>query len=163
MIRLTIAALTLSLLSACGWQLRGSEGLPDNLQTLHFSATDSDSDLALALVKTLQNYQIKLNDSAEGHYALRLLKESEDKRVASLSIDALANEYELTMKAVYSIRNATGENILPKALATVTRTFEHDPNDALSKSEEERLLKREMQADLIRQIIRQLRFISARQ
>jgi len=83
--------------------------------------------------------------------------------VASLSIDALANEYELTMKAVYNIRSATGENILPKALATVTRTFEHDPNDALSKSEEERLLKREMQADLIRQIIRQLRFISARQ
>ncbi len=163
MIRLIVAALCLSFLSACGWQLRGSEGLPDNLQAIHLGIRDDSSDVARDLRKTLVNYQIDLLDQPGGQYSLILFKEKQDKRVVSLSIDALANEYELSMSAHFRILGPDGQIVLPNTQASVTRSFDHDPSDALSKSEEERLLRREMRADLIAQIIRQLRFVMARQ
>jgi LPS-assembly lipoprotein len=160
---LLVAALTFTLLSGCGWQLRGTESLPDNLQSLHFRAKDPDSNLARTLQRTFKNYQITLSDQAQGQYSLILQKESQDKRVVSLSIDALANEYELSMSARFRILDPQGKVILKNTDAKVLRSFDHDPSDALSKSEEERLLRQEMQSDLINQIIRQLRFVLAKQ
>ncbi len=160
---LLAAALSLSLISGCGWQLRGTDSLPDNLQSLHFHAKDPDSELAPALRRTFKNYQIALSDKAEGQYSLILQKESQDKRVVSLSIDALANEYELSMSARFRIMDPEGKLLLKSTDAKVLRSFDHDPSDALSKSEEEQLLRQEMRSDLISQIIRQLRFVLAKQ
>ena len=157
-----LAVCALSLLTACGWHLRGSEGLPDNLKALNFDTHNSNSPLSRDIQRTLHQYDIDLQSSEANVYALKLLQERESKRVVSLSVDALANEYELLSEARFTVIDGEGRAVINQGLAQVTRVYEHDPDDALSKSEEESLVRDEMRADLVRQIIQRLRFIAAK-
>lgn len=159
--KLITLLLCTTLVTACGWHLRGSLLLPENLQSLHISATDSHGRLATDLKKMIAGYDIKLVDNSnEAQFSLAILGEREERRTVSVGNDALAAEYELTLNADYAIYGAKGEVLVPKATATVIRSYDHDRNDVLSTGEEERLIREEMRIDLIQQIIRRLSFAS---
>jgi len=155
---LFIALISTLLITACGWHLRGIQALPEDLRSLYIGAEDAHGDLVTDLKKIVSSYDISLADSSmEADYSLIILKERNERRTISVGNDALASEYELTLSADYRIERG-GELVLPTTTASISRAYDHDPNDALSTNEEERLLREEMRIALIQQIIRSLRF-----
>jgi len=152
-----IGCITLALLtSACGWQLRGTAEIPQNLSQLYVSADESKGPLVSELKKTLKaNHVNVLDDSQDAAYILTVHEETKDKRTAGVGSDALSSAYELTLKADYEIR--TKNNVLPtKATATSVRSFNYNTASISSATQEEALLITEMRRDLVQQMLRRL-------
>ncbi|HWV16235.1 MAG TPA: LPS assembly lipoprotein LptE [Cellvibrio sp.] len=152
-----IAGVMLALLtSACGWQLRGTADIPQNLSHLYIETSEEKSPLVTELRKSLTANHIGLtDDSQNANYILTLREEKRDKRTVGVGSDALSSAYELSLKADYEIRGKN--NPLPaKATAISIRNFNYNTASISSATQEEALLITEMRRDLVQQMLRRL-------
>ncbi len=160
--KLIALCLSVSLLSACGWQLRGSVDLPAALSKLHVSSSNTDSQLLGQLKNLLQNNGATLVEATDkSAYRLKIEEERADKRSISVGGSGLASEYELSLDVRYSVVDSTGKAVIHNAKSQVLRSYRYDRTAVLSANEEERIIRDEMRLDAAQQIIRRLRFIAA--
>ncbi|MEX1032102.1 MAG: LPS assembly lipoprotein LptE [Cellvibrionaceae bacterium] len=152
--------LSLVLISACGWHLRGTLALPEGLDTVYLNDQAGAEVLSRTMEELLTANQVKV---ATGHsnaqLVINILDYREDRRVVSIGGNTLVTEYELIARAIYSLEDGQGNVLLPSAEASVIRSYEFDENNVLGKAEEERLIQQEMRRELAQQIIRRLRFM----
>ncbi|MCH9692293.1 MAG: hypothetical protein K0U59_09585 [Gammaproteobacteria bacterium] len=154
-------ALTILLLSACGWHLRSAvQNFPPNTR-LFVVAENPRSAIAENLSILLQSSSLPLADSAaEANYVLLIHKENNTKRIVSVDAKGRASEYELVTSAVYSVRDQSGHTLLDHAKTDIYRTLQWYDDEVVSKGEEERLLRDEMRRELIARIIDRLQYVS---
>ena len=86
-----------------------------------------------------------------------------DRRNLSLNSDARAAEFELTMRATFSVQDIGNTQVMPDTTATVIKQMENDPANVVGKAEEMRLLKAEMRTELSQQIMRRIAFFAVSQ
>ena len=152
---LLLALLTTSLLTACGFQLRGHYLLDDTLQTLYLSSTDVHGELTRLVRLNLTRNQVKvLKHSKEDIPELRILSDKLDRRTLSLFSNGQVAEYELIYSVHYQVR-FTGEDA-QKFSFELYRDYQDDPNLALAKSRELALLLSEMRTSAADKILRDL-------
>ncbi len=161
---LIIALLTTTLVSACGWHLRGSSSVPLNIDSVFVTAEDSYGSLISTVKQSLASNQVAAaQSSAEAQYTIILSNEENDRRTVSVGNGALAAEYELTMSIDYVIQDSSGKALIEKSTATSIRAYDYDRNAVVAKNEEENLIKAEMRNNVAQQILRRLRFVSLEQ
>ncbi len=152
---LAIALLTTSLLSACGFQLRGDYLLDDELHTLYVSSSDIHGELTRLVKLSLTRNQVKvLKRSKADTPELRILSDKLDRRTLSLFSNGQVAEYELIYSVRYQVR-FTGEDA-KEFRFELYRDYQDDPNLALAKSRELALLLSEMRASAADKILRDL-------
>ncbi|KGJ94075.1 LPS-assembly lipoprotein LptE [Colwellia psychrerythraea] len=152
---LAIALLTTSLLSACGFQLRGDYLLDDELQTLYVSSSDIHGELTRLVKLSLTRNQVNvLKRSKADIPELRILSDKLDRRTLSLFSNGQVAEYELIYSVRYQVR-FTGEDA-KEFRFELYRDYQDDPNLALAKSRELALLLSEMRASAADKILRDL-------
>ncbi len=152
---LAIALLTTSLLSACGFQLRGDYLLDDELQTLYVSSSDIHGELTRLVKLNLTRNQVNvLKRSKADTPELRILSDKLDRRTLSLFSNGQVAEYELIYSVRYQVR-FTGEDA-KEFRFELYRDYQDDPNLALAKSRELALLLSEMRASAADKILRDL-------
>ena len=152
---LTIALLTTSLLSACGFQLRGDYLLDDELQTLYVSSGDVHGELTRLVKLSLTRNQVNvLKHSKTDIPELRILSDKLDRRTLSLFANGQVAEYELIYSVHYQVR-FTGEEAKTFRFE-LYRDYQDDPNLALAKSRELSLLLSEMRNSAADRILRDL-------
>ena len=162
--KLIIAFLATSLVSACGWHLRGSTSMPLDINSVYVTAEDSYGSLVSSLKQSLASNQVEaVAEASAAQYRIILSNEKQDRRTVSVGNDALAAEYELSLSVDYVIENAAGEIISPKATASSFRAYDFDRDAVVAKNEEERLILAEMRNNVVQQILRRLRFVSQAQ
>ncbi|MCF7981656.1 MAG: hypothetical protein K9K86_06700 [Pseudomonadales bacterium] len=153
-ITLLVLAGTLSI-SACGWHLRGSEPLPEEMQTLYLSIANENSDLSRSLKRSLKTLGVTLTEkSADAPLTLAITNVDNQRRTVSTSSRGKAAEYELTTFITYELKNKQGETLFGPDTVSAEKIYLFDPNQVVSAFEEEQLLRQEMQRDLIQQLIR---------
>ncbi|MEY8199328.1 MAG: LPS assembly lipoprotein LptE [Colwellia sp.] len=153
--RLIIALLTTSLLSACGFQLRGDYLLDDELQTLYVSSSDVHGELTRLVKLSLTRNQVNVLKSSKTDIPeLRILSDKLDRRTLSLFSNGQVAEYELIYSVHYQVR-FTGEKAKDFRFA-LYRDYQDDPNFALAKSRELSLLLSEMRTSAADKILRDL-------
>ncbi len=159
--KLITLLLTVTMVSACGWHLRGSLNLPSDLKAIHIS-NQSQTDITLSeLVRVLGSNGIERAENLEqAQYSIRLSNEREERRSISVSSSGLVSEYELTHEVDYSIADADGNILAPLTTARVIRSYNYDRNDVIAKNEEESLIRKEMRTQLAAQILNRLRFLN---
>lgn len=159
--RLPVILLTLLMLvTACGWQLRGTVALSSLTDTLHITGQDAYGPLLTELRNRLQADDLTLTDSpSEARYTLDIVQEQTEKRVAALGSDALASAYELTLSAHFNVLDSRGMPIATRLTSRITRSYNASAASAGSSSQEELLLLREMREELAQQILRQLQAV----
>lgn len=159
--KIIAVVLSATLLSACGWHLRGSLALPEGVDNIYIadSSTSNQGVIALTLANMLKQSNVALaTASADAQYSIHLSNERLDRRAISVGSDTLASEYELTHEVDYYI--ADGETILaPTTTARVIRSYTYDRDDVISKNEEEDIIRKEMRSNLASQILNRLRFL----
>ncbi len=149
-LRLILLIATL-LLSSCGFQLRGSADVPPELRALALQMPAGRSALRLELSRTLRSNGIELATAAP--YTLEILDEKQGRRVASLNESVKVDEYELRTEVRFQITQGERFLIAPTAVRT-ERVYTYNADAITAKNAQEALLRREMQQDISRQILR---------
>lgn len=153
--KLVMTLLTISLLSGCGFQLRGDYLLDDELQTLYVSSSDVHGELTRLVKLSLSHNQVKvLKHASADAPELRIVSDRLDRRTLSLFANGQVAEYELIYSVQYQVRFAGEE--ARKFTFELYRDYQDDPNLALAKSRELTLLLSEMRTAAADKILRDL-------
>lgn len=153
------AALMLALaLSACGFQLRGSNGqyhMP--FQSIYLGFSDTSA-LGIELRRNLRGADavVVVTDPAKAEARLDVVTETRGKTILSLNSQGRVREYLLTYTLVFRVRDARDAELLPNTEISLKRSIAFNENQTLAKESEEALLYRDMQSDLVQQILRRL-------
>jgi LPS-assembly lipoprotein len=151
-----VAAIILSTsLSGCGFKLRGSHNIPDELKVMYLDSVDRYSELARLLKSQLSMNDINLIEQSGANIAsLKLFKDRLDRRTLSLFPNGQVAEYELIYSVSYAITLPKQE---PQQFEfEIYRDYQDDPENALAKAKELKLILKEMRQQAANKIIRQL-------
>tara|TARA_R110001599_G_scaffold344741_2_gene568547 strand:+ start:19379 stop:19897 length:519 start_codon:yes stop_codon:yes gene_type:complete len=166
MLRTTLTLLLALTVSACGFQLRGaasSTGLPADWRQLHLETGSPNSEFTRELRSRFSANGIEWVDRAQAAYILQLEPERFSQRNLSLTSEARAAEFELTMQTRFTVRAPDGSIAMEPSQAMVTKQMENDPSNVVGKAEEIRILQGEMRGELAQQILRRIGFHAAAQ
>ena len=152
------------MLSACGFQLRGvgedAAQLPDEWKSMHLATGNPNSEFSREVSNQFAARGIVWTEKEDANYRLNLGPERFSQRNLSLNSEARVAEFELTMKARFSVRDGKNQVVIDTTDMTTIRQMENDPRNVVGKAEEIRILKAEMRADLARQIMRRIGFFA---
>ena len=153
--RVMLVLLTSSLLTACGFHLRGNYLIDDDLQTLYLTSTDIHGELTRLVKLTLVRNQIEVLKRAKQDVPeLRIVTDKLDRRTLSVFSNGQVAEYELIYSVSYQVR-FQGEDARDFRFE-LYRDYQDDPNRALAKSRELSLLLSELRTNAAEKILRDL-------
>lgn len=161
MIRYSLILILITLVSACGFHLRGSERpISKTFSSIHLVVSGNDQSFQSALRSTLQDADIALNDTSINR--LEIINTRNQRRTASYSSRAKSAEFELIKTITFRVTREKEELIAPMALEA-RRSYLYRETAAVGKAEEEILLKQEMDQDLAQRILLALQRTADRQ
>ena len=143
------------LISACGFHLRGDYSLP--FETLYIGLPEI-SDLRAVIKRTVEaSTQTRIVDSAkEAEATLLVLADTQEKKILSLNSAGRVREFQLTRTFVFKVVDGKNGVFLPQRALAISREMTFDDSAVLSKAAEEGLLWRDIQNDLVQQLLRRL-------
>lgn len=144
------------LLSACGFQLRGSYNLP--WETLAIAGVPENNELYFQIKRGIEaSSQSKVvADTKQAEATLVILQNQQHKAILSLSAKGLVREFQLTRVLMYRLTDAAGKELVPPAQIVLQRELTFDDERIFAKEAEEAMIWREMQQDLVQQLLRRL-------
>ncbi|GAB2654921.1 LPS-assembly lipoprotein LptE [Vibrio panuliri] len=158
-IKLTSVVLAATLLTACGFHLRGDYSIPEELDTMSLTSYDQYSNFTRMMRGQLRMNDVKVVPPAANVPNLHLLGESVSERTLSLYQNTRAAEKELTLNASYRV---TIPELGSRQFSTsVTRSYLDNPLTALAKSVERDMIEDEMRKLAATQIVRQMARLKA--
>lgn len=152
--RLALATAAALLLAACGFQLRGVAEMP--FDTLYVPGATGG--IALELKRNIQSGSATrvVDDPKAAQALLQFSEETRTKEILALSTAGRVREYRLVYRVGFRVGDGKGGNFVPPSTVTLTRDVTYDDAVALAKETEEQQLFRDMQADMVQQIMRRL-------
>ena len=141
-------------LAGCGFQLRGVADLP--FETLYIPGATSG--IGLDLKRNIQSgtHTRVVDDPKLAQAVLQFSEVSNQKVILSLSGSGRVSEFQLRYRVGFSVNDGKGNPFLPPSQVLLTRDFTFNDTDVLSKEVEEAQIFREMQADMVQQILRRI-------
>jgi len=154
--RRLFALLVLLSLTACGFQLRGSYNLP--WERLHIGGLPENSELYFQIKRSVESGSLTriATDAKQANASLAILQNLQHKSILSLSGKGLVREFQLTRTFVYRVVDAQGKELLPQSQIIIQRDMTFDDERIFAKEAEELMIWREMQQDLVQQLLRRL-------
>ncbi len=151
-----LAILALGLVTAaCGFHLRGQAGLP--FETLYVAVPDASLLGGELKRNIIAGTRTKLvNSPAQAQAVLDVTSEERSKSILSLNTAGRVREFQLRYNLSFRVHDAKGRDYLPKSEIRLTRDISFNDAQVLSKEAEELLLFRDMQSDMVQQILRRL-------
>lgn len=142
-------------LSACGFALRGAVNLP--FQSIYVGLPDSSA-LGGELKRHLRaNGKTEVTSQATtAEVVLDVLGETREKTILSLNSQGRVREFNLTYNLKFRLRDKAGREVLAPTTISLKRNLSFKENEVLAKEAEETLLYRDMQSELVQQIMRRL-------
>ncbi len=151
----SLVAATTLLLSACGFQLRGAYVLP--YESLHIGLPDVSVIGAGLKRQIIAGGGTRLTDTREeAQGTLIQSAELRERQILSLSTAGRVREVRLRFRFSYRVVDAKGRDLVPPTGVELTRDLTYDDSAVLSKEQEEQLLWRDMENDLVQQLLRRL-------
>jgi len=153
-VKTVLAAACALCLAACGFQLRGTASLP--FETIF--VPNSTAGIALDLKRGIRTgTSTRVLEAAPGAQAqLQFLEESRRKEILSLNTAGRVSEYRLVYRVAFRVVDGKGGDYVPANTVTLFRDMTYDDTQVLAKEAEEQLLFRDMQADMVQQIMRRI-------
>ena len=150
-----ITFLAALLLTGCGFQLRGTFDLP--FKTLYMPPASAPG-ILLDLRRNIQagTHTALVDDPKKADAVLEFSAETREKLILSLAATGRVSEYQLRYRVGFRVHDGKGGEFVPSSLVQLTRDITYADSDVLSKEAEEGLLYRDMQTDMVQQIMRRL-------
>jgi LPS-assembly lipoprotein len=141
-------------LAGCGFHLRGTADVP--FQTLYLP--NSDSGIALDLRRYVQagTRARVVDDPKQAEAILAFTEENREKNILSLTSAGRVSEFQLKYRVGFRVHDGKGGDYVPQTSIALTRDITFADTDVLAKEAEEQLLFRDMQSDMVQQIMRRI-------
>ena len=154
-LRLTLLALFMAGMAGCGFQLRGSYTLP--YESLYLSMPDY-SLIGASLKRAIRaSGSTRLAEKPSDAQATFLpTAEAKEPIILSLSSAGRVREKRLRYRYAYRIVDSKGRDLVLPSTIELTRDLTYADSDVLAKTQEEDLLWRDMENDLVQQLMRRL-------
>ena len=153
-----VSGLAATALSGCGFQLRQSADLPFKSLFLILprqSALGTDLRRNLASQANLKVFT-EAKDMTAAEVVLDVMSEVRERVVVGLNASGQVRELQLRLKVKFRLRSAQGQNLIPEVELQQQRDLSFFESAALSKDIEENMMYRDMQVDIVQQIVRRL-------
>jgi len=153
--RAAIAGLiVVALFAGCGFQLRGSAQLP--FETLYIpGATPLSVELRRNVTASSKTRLVDSPDKAQAVFAFT--NEMREKAILSFTSAGKVNEYRLGYRIGFRVTDSKSLQVfLPTSEILLTRDMSYNDAQVIAKENEEQLLYRDMQTDMVQQIMRRL-------
>lgn len=168
--RSLLAALgPVALLAGCGFQLRQAPVFAFDALTVHAlpnspvaaelrrrMAAESTVRVTSSLVPTPAMPAGSAPAGPPQGVILDFVQEQREKVVVGLSATGQVREFQLRTRLRFKVRTAQGRELVPETELLQTRDISFNEAAVLAKESEEALLYRDMQADLVQQLMRRL-------
>ncbi|SEM62774.1 LPS-assembly lipoprotein [Pseudomonas sp. NFIX51] len=148
------------LLSACGFQLRGTGTTELAIKELDLSARNAYGETVTQLRQVLQSSGVKVYAGAP--YKLVLTREQESQRSLSYAGAGRSAEYELTTVLNYEIQGQNNLTLLSDKLQ-VQKVYIHDGNNLVGSDQESLEVRKEMRRDLVQNMMLRLQLLTPTQ
>ena len=145
-------------MTGCGFALRKA---PNFAFKSLFSPFGESSLVGTELKRSLESggnvrviSDVRLIDQAE--VILDVLQDQREKTVVAVNASGQVREFQLRIRFRFKLRSAKGKDLIPVTEIVQQRDISFNESAVLAKESEEGLLYREMQSDIIQQIMRRL-------
>lgn len=155
---LCIALASTAMLSACGFKLRSSvlgNDLPFKSIYLAFPETSSLGNELRRNIRGSGELTIAQTPE-EAEAILEVTSETREKTILSLNSQGRVREYALHYRATIRVRDNKNVVLLAPTTISLKRDISYNEAQVLAKEAEEAMLYRDMQSDLVQQILRRL-------
>ncbi len=142
-------------LVSCGFQLRGSHTLPIDRLFLALPVNSPVGAEITRVVRASTNASV-VTDRKEAQAILELLGEQREREVLSINAQGRAREYQLRLRTTFRVVDSQGLELITPTTLLARRDIAFNESELLAKESEEALLYRDMQSDLVRQIVNRL-------
>jgi LPS-assembly lipoprotein len=142
-------------LAGCGFHLRGEQKLP--FETI-FLNTPPNSPLGATLSRQIRTGTDTrtVQQASEASAVLDILGEARDKEILTLNAQGRAVEYKLIYVLRFRLHDGKGREYIAATALRAQRDISINDSQVLSKESEEALLYRDMQTDLVQQLLRRI-------
>ena len=156
--RLLLSHGALLALTGCGFQLRGAPVFAFN--SIYITAAES-SPLGNELKRTLTSLGTVrvITDPALQSTAQAILDiplEQREKTVVGVNASGQVREFQNRLRVRFKLRTPQGKDLIPDSEILQQRDISFNESAVLAKESEEGLMYRDMQSDIVRQLLRRL-------
>ncbi|MBK9784768.1 MAG: hypothetical protein IPP59_11620 [Betaproteobacteria bacterium] len=155
-----LAAVFAAVLTGCGFQLRGtlSGNLPYKTMMIALPDTSEVRVWLERYINAAGTTEI-IDDPKLADATFQQLSDSRIKTILSVNAQGRVREYRLQLNYRFRVVNAKGQILVPPNDVSLSRDITFDDSNVLAKDLEEGLLWRDMNNDLVNQIMRRLSII----
>ncbi|MCB4359532.1 LPS-assembly lipoprotein LptE [Quatrionicoccus australiensis] len=158
--RLLLAVIIAAVLTGCGFHLRGtvSGNLP--YKTFYIALPDT-SEINVWLqryIKASGKTEI-VSDAQNAEAIFQQVNDGRQKTILSVNAQGRVREYRLQMNYTFRVVNAKGQVLIAPNEINLIRDITYNDSAVLAKDLEEAMLWRDMNTDLVNQIMRRLSLI----
>ena len=156
--RLAPLILAATLLTGCGFHLRGALNLPEHLGPVRVLASDHASPLGDLLADGLRRAGAQAATAADGDDVATLEVVSEHWADTPISNDPFgrAQEYMVRYAVVFTLRRADGRVAVPQQAVELSRDYLTPALDSVGRLSERERLVDELQKEMARAILRRV-------
>ncbi len=143
-------------LAGCGFKLRGEQSF--SFETISVVAPQAGPvaiDLRRALGARLREVPAG-QGAVPKHVVMDLINEQREKTVVGVSAAGQVREFQLRIRVRFKLRNAAGKELIAETEILQQRDISFNESAVLAKESEEALLYRDMQNDIVQQLMRRL-------
>lgn len=145
---------TAGTVAGCGFQMRQPARV--SFSSIALTGFAPRSPLAAELRRTLATQVRVLDDATKAEVVLQALEDKRERSVVASTAAAQVREMQLRLKFEFRVHTPAGRELVPKAALVLARDLSYSETAALAKEQEDGELFREMQADVVTQVMRRL-------
>jgi LPS-assembly lipoprotein len=149
-----------TLLSACGFHLRGTGDSHFALTELNLSARNAYGETVKEVRQALETNKVKITSSAPFH--LIIAREDSQQRTASYARNSSSAQTELTNTLDYEIRDTNNLLLLANQLE-VQSVYNQDQNNITGSGQEAAQVAQDMRRTLVQRLVQNLQIITPQQ
>ena len=132
---LMLAVLTLT---ACGWRLRGSVSLPEQIQKINLIQLADYGGFNKRLIKALESAGAEVVESKVGaDVSISVIKIDLDKKSAAVDSQGRTIAQDISLNLIYSLQDNEGNILAEQEDMRQSRIYRFDPDNVLAMEREE--------------------------
>ena len=153
---LSLAAIALFGLTACGFRLAGSEKLPPVLARPYLSVKDPYTDFAREFERQLKSSGALVQDIRQDSTAtIEVTKDLFEQRTLAVSATNIPTDYAITYTVTFAVHGPDTQLLAPQTIS-LSRDYSFQVNELLAKEHEADILRAQMARDLVSIAMRRL-------
>ena len=137
-------------ISACGFQLRGSAALPEEMAVTFIKSNRPYGTLIDDFADALRTHHVKVTrDRSKATAVLEIMHDARDKDVLSVNSSGKVLEFQLRQSIRFAVTTSDQLPLLEPQSMTMTRDYLYSNTDVLGKQREEIVVRRALQRELV--------------